>query len=157
MTATFLMLGFAFWEASGGAEFATPATASTAVPLIAQSREAVPGAFEDRLAGVAALAEMTDEAPRLAARPVVDALPVEIVARAATDFAVPAAPEPLARREVTGNRVNLREGPNTSFAVVETLAQGTVTEVMEDAGTWSRLRLEDGRTGWMANNFLRDV
>ncbi|MCH2165861.1 MAG: SH3 domain-containing protein [Marinovum sp.] len=56
-------------------------------------------------------------------------------------------------RQVTGNRVNMRTGPGTSFSVVSKLQQGSDVEVLEDTGDgWLKLRvMESGRVGYMAD------
>lgn len=59
-------------------------------------------------------------------------------------------------REVSARAVNMREGPSTSFAVIETLPQGTQAEVIEADGTgWVRVRvIGTDQTGWMAERLL---
>ncbi|MEP4197977.1 MAG: SH3 domain-containing protein [Aliishimia sp.] len=60
-------------------------------------------------------------------------------------------------REVTGNRVNVRGGPSTSFGVVNRLVRGDEVEILEDTGNgWVRLRpIDGGEEGWMADFLLR--
>ena len=59
-------------------------------------------------------------------------------------------------RYVSGTRVNMRSGPGTSYAVLDTLDGGTATEVLEvDASGWARIRLSGtDRIGWMAERLL---
>ncbi|SMX46685.1 SH3 domain-containing protein [Maliponia aquimaris] len=59
-------------------------------------------------------------------------------------------------RTVTGTRVNLRDGPATSFDVVTQLFEGDEVEVLEDSGDgWVRLRTLNGeQVGWMSDDFL---
>lgn len=64
-----------------------------------------------------------------------------------------AAPAPPARREVTGDRVNLREGPGTTFDVVGRLARGEAAEVIELRDGWARVRV-GANEGWMSERFL---
>jgi len=70
-----------------------------------------------------------------------------------------AEPQPAADiRQVAGTRVNMRQGPGTNFAVMDTLDGGTEVEVLEvsDNG-WARLRIaETGEIGWMAERLLTD-
>ncbi|WP_425040501.1 SH3 domain-containing protein [Primorskyibacter sp. S187A] len=56
-------------------------------------------------------------------------------------------------RQITGNRVNMRSGPGTSFSVVEKLLKGTEVEVLSDEGDgWLNIRtLETGVEGYMAD------
>lgn len=55
-------------------------------------------------------------------------------------------------RAVSGNRVNVRGGPGTSFGVVDSLTRGVEVEILLDPGNgWVKLRPIDGGTeGWMA-------
>ena len=59
-------------------------------------------------------------------------------------------------RSVTGNRVNMRGGPGTSFTVVGKLTRGQEVEILADPGDgWVRLRpLDGGSEGWMADFLL---
>lgn len=59
-------------------------------------------------------------------------------------------------REVAGSRVNMRSGPGTNYGVITTLTQGTETEVLEiDPSGWARLRVVgSGQVGWMAERLL---
>ena len=79
----------------------------------------------------------------------------------ATTIAAPApaavaSPDLLAIREVAARAVNMREGPDTSYAVIDTLPQGTQTEIIEADNTgWVRVRiLNTGQIGWMAERLL---
>ena len=158
MTASFLLLGWTFYEASGGAEFAPPASAASPAPVIATSRND-PRLLEAEFASV-----RTEEA---APRAIPDPMPVEIVSRAVTDLgpvaALPAAPETIAPQdtravfEVTGNGVNMRSGPGTSHGVIATLPLGAKADVIGSEGNWNNIRLPDGTEGWMSANFLSKV
>jgi hypothetical protein len=57
---------------------------------------------------------------------------------------------------VTGSRVNLRAGPSTANAVVDSLAEGTLTEPLgAPVNGWQEIRdVESGLTGYMAARFL---
>lgn len=82
-------------------------------------------------------------------------------------FLDPAAPakaqDPIAEpapaldiRAVTGSRVNLRQGPGTTYGVIGTLFYDDQVEVLEtlDNG-WVRLRnVKDNRIGWMTGRFV---
>ena len=128
--------------------------------------------------------DIADVAPSLAlaprALPLPDATPVsaaEALAAVAPDLATPdlagpasvaealasldaapdapgAAPAGAARRRVTGDRVNVREGPGTGYGVVAQLAAGDVAEVIEADGDWVRVRAGGGAEGWMSGRFL---
>ena len=59
-------------------------------------------------------------------------------------------------RAVSGNRVNLRGGPGTSYAVMGQLTRNAKVEILADPGTgWVKLRpLAGGPVGWMADYLL---
>ena len=67
-----------------------------------------------------------------------------------------ASPNLASLREVAGRAVNMREGPSTSYNVIDTLPQGTQTEVVDSDGAgWVRVRVvETGQMGWMAERLL---
>jgi outer membrane receptor protein involved in Fe transport len=74
--------------------------------------------------------------------------PLEIAPEAIT--AAPAPAVELVR--IAGNRVNIRSGPGTEYAVVVTLDGGTVIEALSitDSG-WIEIRLPDGGgIGWVS-------
>lgn len=50
---------------------------------------------------------------------------------------------------VTGQRVNLRTGPGTTYAIIGTVVQGEQYPVVTEFGDWYKIRLEDGREGWI--------
>ncbi|WP_406648037.1 SH3 domain-containing protein [Aliisedimentitalea scapharcae] len=64
-------------------------------------------------------------------------------------------PEPDLR-EVTGTRVNMRNGPGTTYPVIERLSLGNAVEVLDDSGTgWLRLRSVQGQNiGWIAASLI---
>jgi hypothetical protein len=59
-------------------------------------------------------------------------------------------------RDVAARAVNMRAGPDTSYDVLDTLPQGTQTEVVESDGNgWVRVRVvATGQMGWMAERLL---
>ena len=71
-------------------------------------------------------------------------------------IAAPASADLSAIREVAGRAVNMREGPSTSYNVIDTLLQGTRNEVVDSDGAgWVRVRVvETGQMGWMAERLL---
>ncbi len=110
---------------------------------------------------VAAFTPEADDAvdtPALAL-PLVTAAPIAAaVAEAVTEAPVePIAEEPSANIwYVTGNTVNVREGPGTDYAVLEKLARGdAATLVWSDDTGWARIRIEgDGIEGYVSTKFL---
>lgn len=55
---------------------------------------------------------------------------------------------------VTADKLNLREGPGSGFAVVRSLTRDTVVTVLQEQGEWWRVRLDDGTTGWVAAKYV---
>ena len=158
---TFLILGFAFYELSGGGDFVpesqreqvaaaevveettTPAvTRSNSATLIAVSAEAPAQADDAQI--IQAVAEAVDVEVTAEPEPVAEVIEEE--------------PAPLDLRLVAGSRVNMRAGPGTDYSVLDTLNGGTSTEVIEvNASGWARIRVTDtGQIGWMAERLLSD-
>jgi hypothetical protein len=59
----------------------------------------------------------------------------------------------------TGFGVNVRSEPGLAYAVLTQLSDGIRVELTGEAQsadgfTWQRVRLEDGRLGWIVDNFL---
>ncbi len=46
-------------------------------------------------------------------------------------------------------KVSLRDGPGMNFKSLMELQKGTVLDVIEEKGSWIRVRLEDGQEGWV--------
>ena len=76
-----------------------------------------------------------------------------------------AAPEPVAVepvappadiREITGTRVNMRDGPGTIYPVISRLTIGHAVEVLDDSGTgWLRLRtMPEKQIGWISASLV---
>lgn len=77
-------------------------------------------------------------------------------------------PEPPASLAVGGSAsvtgtgtdgVNMRQGSGIDFPVIETLAEGTVFEVIggpsdADGYSWWQVRLDNGSEGWVVENFI---
>ena len=53
----------------------------------------------------------------------------------------------------SGSTVNLREGPGTSYHIVERVPVGHVVCIEEDRGSWCKVSYKD-KTGWMQSNYL---
>ncbi|WP_420586291.1 SH3 domain-containing protein [Ruegeria sp.] len=89
--------------------------------------------------GVAGLRQVTDETP-------------EDVAE------TPALPEPEKDiREISGTRVNMRDGPGTIYPIIAKVTIGQKVEVLSDSGTgWLRLRvLPQQQVGWISSSLVR--
>ena len=59
-------------------------------------------------------------------------------------------------REITGTRVNMRDGPGTIYPVISRLTIGHEVEVLGESGTgWLRLRiLPENLTGWISASLI---
>jgi len=154
---TFLILGLAFYELSGGSDFVpetqleqiaeaeiveetpTPEVTRTNTSTLVNVSAEVPAAPEAEI--LQAVAEVIEEQP-LAEPEVAPAVEEE--------------PAPLDLRRVDSTRVNMRAGPGTTFDVLDTLDGGTETEVIEvNANGWARVRITStGQIGWMAERLL---
>jgi hypothetical protein len=63
--------------------------------------------------------------------------------------------EPLREfRRLTGDRVNLREGPGTDERVLAILPIDSEVEVIEAQDEWLRVRTNSGLVGWVAARFV---
>jgi len=51
----------------------------------------------------------------------------------------------------TATNVNLRDGPGTQHPILSFVASGFPIKVIEQRAGWSRVQIEDGRTGWMTS------
>lgn len=78
----------------------------------------------------------------------------ERVAKRAVDDAESAAADPDARH-IHGDRVNLREAPNTEAPVITVLVGGTPVFPETDGAEWVLVRTAAGRVGWVYGSLLR--
>lgn len=62
-------------------------------------------------------------------------------------------------REVSGTRVNMRDGPGTIYPVISKVSIGKKVEVLDDSGTgWLRLRvLPEQQVGWISASLVRKI
>ena len=155
MILTFSVLAWAFYEMSGGGDFAPPEVvpapriAHAEPPGAARATEA-PGAPE------AAIVPASFGEPRVVVA-ASDFAPPDPVAAIDAAVAAAIADEPaLETRTVRGSRVNMRMGPGTDHPVVTVLSRGEATEVLEIDGRWARIRAA-GEEGWMALSMLSEA
>jgi hypothetical protein len=171
---TFIFLGWAFYVASGGAEY-QPRAGSLQARVVEQTPEPIRKVsdllpvLEDEVVTrtVTSLADLDlskaeDTQVTLASVDAGDQAIEGALVDAGTDLekvavltldAVDEVSEPLDIRLVTGNIVNMRDGPGTSFERVGKVTKGTEIEVLEDPGnSWINiLVVETGKTGWIAD------
>ena len=151
---TFLMLGWGFYELSGGADFVPETRPVDTISVATTPLASVP--FDEPVVARAAAIE-------LPALTIENAATVEAEIVQATVTINPVKPivevAPVVDlRTVAGRRVNMRQGPGTNFGVVDTLDRGTQTEVIavNDDG-WAQVVVTNtGQTGWMAERLLSD-
>jgi hypothetical protein len=58
-------------------------------------------------------------------------------------------------RIISGNRVNLRDGPSTQHLVLTVLLLGTPVFPEREEGDWILLRTADGSVGWVHRSLIR--
>jgi uncharacterized protein YgiM (DUF1202 family) len=57
---------------------------------------------------------------------------------------------------VVNRRINLRAGPGTSYAVVESLSGGQGVTVVSESGEWVKVLVDrDNRMGWIHRSLIR--
>jgi hypothetical protein len=175
----FAFMGLWFYEASGGSEFVA---GENTLVVFAEPKPIAPKS-EPRVERVARAdtsgAALTDVAPSTVVAVPADATSGLSIARmeavvqpapapeaeptvaeqvAVVLEPVRAEPDPVAEttpdlRFVDGDRVNLRGGPGTDYAVVARLVRNDMVEVLKDEGDgWLHIRVFDtGEDGWMAD------
>lgn len=182
MLVTFLFLGWAFYELSGGSEFEAPEVASVTTLEqfdVADLPAEEPSAIRARVTPQPDIAITDQPATGVDARENADENANEDAVAQAADTAVETAVTEVSLnvpgstelgapqetnandpvngdlRRITGNRVNMRSGPGTNYPVVTQLRRDQVVELLQDPGSgWVKLRAEDGGSvGWMAKRF----
>lgn len=194
---TFLFMGWAFYELSGGADFQPPVRQAPSADQVAAADETIFVTPEsDAVAEAVPTTQVSQSQAQPAAQPLsqnVATDPNIVLAAAAPSLVGTATPTPTAElaklgpteaeiaaqaaqqandekifslatapqssldfRRVSGNRVNMRNGPGTEYSVVAKLGQFTEVEVLQNPGEgWVKLQvLETGRIGWMAERLL---
>jgi len=144
---TFLLLGFGFYELSGGSEFEPEQLQTQDIAVVEAAPEAVP--FDQPQVTRAAPMQIAREAPVEEAQIIEASLEVPAAEPAVEELT-------LDLRAVSGNRVNVRTGPGTDYEVLDKLVRGTEAEVIEiTADGWARIRVVGtGQVGWMAERLL---
>lgn len=176
---TFVFLGWAFYEASGGKDFArqleqkremaaaqaaqsAPQTvvAQTDTPQTVTEAMVTRASFEPATLG-ASSAQSAAPILQAAVQPEATTRPAPEPAQTEVEQDDPAIAnideKPVADvRQVTGTRVNMRNGPSTGYNVVARLTRGTKVLILQEPGNgWVKLKVEEtGRVGWMAAKLL---
>ncbi len=61
----------------------------------------------------------------------------------------------VGQRIVTGNSVNFRKGPSTSYSSITKLNYGTVVDFISESNGWSKIK-HNGTVGYMSSQYLVD-
>lgn len=153
---SFLVMGVAFYELSGGADFKPDSRPETDVAAITPSQEDAGAAQADVVARATTI-ELPSLTPEAA-----ETVEEEVVQASVTTTPVIAEPEitqpTIDLREVAGKRVNMRSGPSTDYRILDTLPRGTQAEVLNvNADGWAEIKIvETGQVGWMLGRLLTD-
>lgn len=62
--------------------------------------------------------------------------------------------EPLFINDTNDGFLNLRSGPGTDFPILMRIYGGTEVDGVGQSGSWRRVVLPDGQTGWASGNFM---
>ena len=177
---TFGFLAWAFYEMSGGANFEP--TRAVAAAEAAEAPSPSTGSATIKPAAAIARQTSTPEVTRAAyiapsydlrapkkeelnaVDPAVlasfggvlkdtDGIAIPKLEPAVADGGMVAGQIPTDIREVTGNSVNMRNGPGTDYSSVTRLKRGDEVQVLAEPGNgWLKLKVSDsGRIGWMAD------
>ncbi|MDF1857068.1 SH3 domain-containing protein [Pseudooceanicola sp.] len=177
-----IFMGWIFFEMSDGVDFAPPVRAkadqiAAATPpndaevasraantpslaeLTVAKRRAAPKATEQVVPSVAHVAERPNIGEGNLRVVNLNPAPVATSDSDARDRAAAAVLQDRAARDVrlvTGNRVNMRNGPGTEYSVLGRLTRGERVTVLQEPGNgWVKLKVEgSGRIGWMADFLL---
>ncbi|MEM1101896.1 MAG: SH3 domain-containing protein [Pseudomonadota bacterium] len=178
MVVTFLLLGWAFFELSGGTDFEPPVAEERPLSVLLEQVAAEEEGQVARASTSPATSPIITAGDVTVRRvPLTRArleqpqtgretqtgfetqtgLEALTVAENAAPLASEAAPEDL--RTVSASRVNMRGGPGTTFDVLDTLSRGAEARVLEDPGNgWVQIRVSDtGQVGWMAARLMTPV
>ncbi|MEL6609817.1 MAG: SH3 domain-containing protein [Pseudomonadota bacterium] len=165
MLVTFLFLGWGFFELSGGTDFEPPEMAETQLNDLQKVAVLQADAQVARAASTPAAIAPQINTPDATPEPTLASFGGAGTGLATVLGEAAAALEPeveqevvatLDLREVTGNRVNMRNGPGTNFQVLTQLNRGDGAEVLQAPGNgWVKIRVvQNGRVGWMAERLL---
>lgn len=157
--ATFLLLGVGYYEMSGGAEF-QPQAMIGAVQASTASPEAIASNDIARAASgipVTAMREFPENVELISASFMPKSPKPAVVEEVAATPAV-AETAQFDLRQISGDWVNMRQGPGTGHAVLDTLPRGTEAKLIESAGGWAKIEITStGQTGWMSERLLAPI
>ncbi len=113
----------------------------------------------------ATLLPILSQTPRLTATPVPSRTPLPTFTFTPTETVPPPTPSntpsPTLTPTIVGviqslQRVNVREGPGTTYDDITSLAAGTSIQILgrDPDGDWYNIRMEDGREGWISSRLV---
>lgn len=145
---SFLILGWGFYEISGGADFVPETVVAAQTQHLVEKPKAIP--FAKPIITRTPVVEVPTPEPE----PEVSQVAYEIAPLSPIDEATP-----MDLRMVSGARVNMRSGPGTQHDVLDTLTRGTQAEVVEiNSEGWARIRVTDSyQIGWMLERLLAEI
>lgn len=151
-----MLIALLYLGSLGSARAFTPQPGTTDDPLITVSffNQAI-GPFVARLAAVEGLTQHIAGLEQRIAR--LETQVATLEARIVQQPPVKPPPvQPVAVHGfINGTVVNVRSGAGTGFSIITTLPLNTRVEVLERGKDWHRVRLQDGRTGFVSAPLLR--
>ena len=174
----FVMLGWAFFELSGGQDFKpTRGTAVAVIDAIDNDLDPIDRSFDQEEVARAATdalrsIDFGDEQDTVArALTITDAQVWKVSSEPGSnvvienllDYVAPVVAEPAPKTDpeyrVSVNRANMRNGPSTRNGVIAKLERGTAVRLLpSESGSWVKLRVVDtNRVGWISKKLLKKV
>ena len=172
----FVMLGWAFFELSGGQDF-EPALATSVSEVVAPSddvdpidrsfdREEVARAatnalrsieFDDHAEAAVPVNVVTDAALWKVSADTETSAIIENILEDVVPVVAAAVPSDENLYAVSVNRANMRNGPSTRNGVIAKLERGTAVQLLpSSSGSWVKLRVvETNRVGWISKKLLK--
>lgn len=155
---TCAMFAWAFYEMSGGADFAPLERKMPVAKAPVEDAVVEPIMPVSKIADATVVSEPAEPplgytvipAPAPEAEAVIEQVAFVTETAPATDG--------VAVWKVAGDWVNMRDGPSTNYYVLETLPRGTEAEILAvNADGWAQIRLlGSGQIGWMAERLLSE-
>lgn len=57
---------------------------------------------------------------------------------------------------VTGSYTNFRKGAGIGYGIIRKITYGTTGDILEKKGSWYRIQLKDGKTGWVYKQYVSE-
>ena len=172
----FVMLGWAFFELSGGQDF-EPALATSVSEVVAPSDDAEPIdrsfdreevaraatnalrsiEFDDHTEAAAPVNVVTDAALWKVSADTETSAIIENILDDVVPVVAAAVPSDENLYAVSVNRANMRNGPSTRNGVIAKLERGTAVQLLPSLSrSWVKLRVvETNRVGWISKKLLK--